>query len=82
MELRIAAEIVAAALAEVGEAPEEALCAGLMAKGGSREDFYAVRTWLLVVGLAEEAPGPVLVANQRLLTIHRKARDSLRSAGV
>ena len=75
MELSIAANAIAATLAEVGEAPEGILYAGLMTKGGSLEEFHAVKTWLLVVGLAEEASGPVLVATPRLLAVHKKAME-------
>lgn len=77
MDLRIAANAVAETLAEVGEAPEGILYAGLMTMGGSLTEFHAVKNWLLVAGLAEEAAGPVLVATPRLLAIHKKARDKL-----
>jgi len=75
MDLRIAAHAVAATLAEVGEAHEGILYAGLMSKGGSLEEFHAIKTWLLVAGLAKEAPGPVLVATSRLLGIYKKAME-------
>lgn len=75
MDLRIAANAVAETLAEVGEAPEGILYAGLMAKGGELNEFYAVKTFLLVAGLATEAPGSMLVATPRLLYLHKKARD-------
>lgn len=75
MDLRIAANAVAETLAEVGEAPEGILYAGLMTKGGSLQEFHAIKTFLLDAGLAEEAPGPVLVATQRLRHLYRVARD-------
>ena len=80
MDLRIAANAVAAILAEVDEAPEGILYAGLMTKGGTLTEFQAVKTFLLVAGLAEEAPGPVLVATPRLRIVHaiavRKAKET------
>lgn len=77
MDLRIAANAVAETLAEVREVPEGILYAGLMAQGGELNEFYAVKTFLLVAGLATEAPGPMLVETPRLLAIHKKARDTL-----
>jgi uncharacterized membrane protein YhhN len=75
MDLRIAANAVAATLAEVGKAPEGILYAGLMTKGGSLEEFHAVKTWLLVAGLAVEAAGPVLIATPRLVAVYKKAME-------
>lgn len=74
MDLRIAANAIAETLAEVGAAPEGILYAGIMTKGGCMEEFQAVKTWLIVAGLATEAPGPVLVATPRLIAIHNKTR--------
>lgn len=74
MDLRIAANAVAETLAEAGEAPEGILYAGLMTKGGSLAEFEAVKTFLLVAGLAEEAPGPVLVATPRLRRAYEIAK--------
>ena len=82
MDLRIAANAIAETLAEVGEAPEGILYAGLMTKGGTLAEFEAVKTFLLVAGLAKEAPGPMLVATPRLLHLYKAAMEKRRAEVV
>ena len=82
MDLRIAANAIAETLAEVGEAPECILYAGLMTKGGSLGEFQAVKTFLLVVGLAIEAPGSMLVATARLQHLYKAAMEKRRAEAV
>ena len=81
LSLRNLANAVLCTLAEVGEAPEGILCAGIMTKGANLDDFYYIKGFLLRYGLATEEPGPILRATDKLHGLYQKAKKQETQGG-
>ena len=66
--------IVACTLAEVGEASEGHLYAGLMNAGINLDDFRRIKSLIIHLGLATSEPGYVLKATPRLKQVYGLAK--------
>ena len=72
-QFRALFNVVAATLAEVGEAPEGILYAGLMHADITLADYERIRAVLVGLGLVTVEPGPVLKATAKLRAVHKQA---------